>query len=105
MIRGTTPTLGAISDMDFTAFRNICTVWQDNVSFEIEPTIYPLDDGGCVIYTTLTQDETLAFAPNKPYKAQFRSIDENGFTVASAEYVGFVHDVKPNGKIEYNEEE
>jgi hypothetical protein len=100
MIRGTTPTLGAICDMDLSAFKNICTVWQDDIAYEITPTVTSLDSG-CMIYATLTQEQTLSFTPNKQYNAQMRSIDANGFCVASAEFSNWVYDVHKDGMIYY----
>lgn len=98
MIRGTTPTLGAFCTMDLTAFRNVCAIWQDgDVLFEIEPTILRLDDGGCAIYVTLTQEQTLMLEPQKEYHAMMRSADSNGYAVASTCFTGYVFDVRPDG--------
>lgn len=101
MIRGTTPTLGAFCSMDLTAFKNICAVWQGETMYEIEPTVERMDNGGCIIYVTLTQEQTLSFKAQKLYHAMMRSVDANGFAVASADFVGYVYDVKPDGVIEY----
>lgn len=103
MTRGTTPTLGAYCDMDLTAFKNICAVWQGETMYELTPTVERTDDGGCFIYVTLTQEQTLGFTAQKPYHAMMRSVDANDFAVASAEFVGYVYDVKPNGVIEYTD--
>ena len=103
MIRGTTPTLGAFCDMDLTQFKNICAVWQGATMYEIEPTVVRMDNGGCAIYVTLTQEQTLSFTAQKPYHAMMRSVDANGFAVASETFVGYVYDVRPNGVIEYTD--
>lgn len=103
MTRGTTPTLGAYCDMDLTAFKNICAVWQGETMYELTPTVERTDDGGCFIYVTLTQEQTLGFTAQKPYHAMMRSVDANDFAVASAEFVGYVYDVRPNGVIEYTD--
>lgn len=100
MIRGTTPTLGALCDMDLSDFTNICTVWQNDLQYEITPTVTATDDG-CMIYVTLTQEQTLSFKANENYNAQMRSIDSNGFCVASAEFTGCVEDVHKDGVITY----
>jgi hypothetical protein len=84
--------------MDLTAFRNVCAIWQDgDVLFEIEPTILRLDDGGCAIYVTLTQEQTLMLEPQKEYHAMMRSVDSNGYAVASTCFTGYVFDVRPDG--------
>lgn len=98
MIRGTTPCLGTKCDMNLTQFTNYCTVWQGDTKYVIEPEVVMVDDM-CYVYCQLTQEQTLSFEPNKPYHAQMRSVDENGFAVASFEYTGFVHDVNFDGTI------
>lgn len=100
MIRGTTPTLGTQCNMNLTQCHNYCTIWQDDIQYVLEPTALMVDDI-CYVYVQLTQEQTLSFEPNKPYHAQMRSVDANGFAVASFEYTGFVHDVRKDGIIEY----
>ena len=103
MIRGTTPTLGALCDMDLTNFTNICTVEQEDLQYDITPTVIKTDSG-CLIYATLTQEQTLSFKANENYSAQMRSIDSNGFCVANAIFTGYVEDVLKNGVITHEEQ-
>lgn len=102
MIRGTTPTLGALCDMDLTNFTNICTVEQEDLQYDITPTVIKTDSG-CLIYATLTQEQTLSFKANENYTAQMRSIDANGFCVANAIFTGYVGDILKNGVITYGD--
>ena len=85
MYRGTTPTIQIKVNGcdDLTLYKSIYVTFRQMPSILIEKTKDEIEVETDLIRVTLSQEETLKFAPGT-VMAQFRAVDDNGMAIASS---------------------
>ena len=97
MRRGTTPTFTFEVDLDLTGWDVYLTFEQRKYEFTHKDVVITPSNEGCIVETSLTQEETLAFKPGAA-KVEIRACKDNK-AVATDEFEFEVYDILLDGEI------
>lgn len=104
MRRGTSPYVKVTCGQDWSEFKEILFTMKDNKGNQVNKTIEDFDfekdtAGNTILYSQLTQQETLSFNPKSKIKVQIRVLDEEENAYASPIYTMSIDDVLFNREI------